>query len=172
MSAWGFFLPAGVVVARMLRHRPPLWFYLHIGLQMFGLTCALAGFAMALSEFSVFEEHAPKKSTRHGTLGLVVMSLGLLQPLNALIRPHAPGPGAVRPLKRLLWEVWHKGSGLVAIILSIPTVVLGTQLITKTDTYQAAYGAAWGAVVLLALGLFVFDRKARQQAKLHGVELN
>ena len=83
---------------------------------------------------------------------------GILQPFNAAIRPHPPPKGEKRTTWRLIWEIWHKSLGLVALILAIPTMVIGTTLVSKEKEYQGAYGGAWGALVLLAIVLFVMGR--------------
>lgn len=41
-------------------------------------------------------------------MGLVVMILGWLQPLNAFIRPHPAAKNEEKPKKRLVWEIVHK----------------------------------------------------------------
>ena len=119
LAAWGFFLPTGALMPRLLRAHAPLWFRLHIAFQIFGLAVALAGWCIALTQFKVFDEGAPDKPRIHGTIGMVVMSLGVLQPVNALMRPHKPTPGENKSVLRTIWEVWHKGVGVSAIILSI-----------------------------------------------------
>ena len=52
--AWALLLPCGVVVASRLKHLGPLWFKLHLILQISGLAVALAGFVIALSQFHHF----------------------------------------------------------------------------------------------------------------------
>ena len=48
-----------------------------------------------------------------------------LQPLNAFLRPHPPGPNAVKPLARTLWELLHKNLGRAVIILAIVEIFMG-----------------------------------------------
>nr|TKS06282.1 hypothetical protein D5086_0000125980 [Populus alba] len=40
--AWGLFLPSGAIVARYLKHKEPLWYYLHAGIQFLGFLLGLA----------------------------------------------------------------------------------------------------------------------------------
>ena len=48
-------------------------------------------------------------------MGMTVIIIGLLQLINALIRPHPPQKGEARALKCLVWEIVHKCSGYTAI---------------------------------------------------------
>ncbi len=74
-------------VAHTPQHKsPPLWFQAHRIIQSTGLILSIISFILAL-------DMVPKGShfTKvHHKLGLAVMILGILQPMNALIRPHPP----------------------------------------------------------------------------------
>jgi hypothetical protein len=64
----------------------PVWFQAHRIIQSTGLIVSIIAFIIALSM-------VPKGShftKLHHKLGLAVMILGILQPMNALIRPHPP----------------------------------------------------------------------------------
>ena len=142
---WGFLLPTGVASARLLKHRPnALWFKIHRIVQVFGLVVAICGWAVALHNFDVFSGPGTTSYT-HGVLGMTVMVLGLLQPFNALIRPHPPEAGQKRALKRLIWEIAHKSSGYIAVILAAVTICFGTFVICCHNT---EFRAAW--IVTLA----------------------
>ena len=54
MLGWGVLLPAGVLIARYLKWKGPLWLKLHIGLQISGLAFGLAGLILALMQFGPF----------------------------------------------------------------------------------------------------------------------
>merc|ERR1712154_503211 len=100
----------GVAVARLLKHRPnAAWFKIHRVLQPTGLCIATAGWVLALYRFDVFSGDGTR--TIHGILGIVVMTIGLMQPMNAFIRPHAPHDGQKKTTWRQNWEYWHKGAG-------------------------------------------------------------
>ncbi len=86
--AWGVFLPLGIFIARFTKTlkpgaKVPVWFQYHRIIQSVGLCFALVGFIMALT--MVDGDHFMRP---HQRLGLAVMIVGLLQPMNALIRPH------------------------------------------------------------------------------------
>ena len=42
-----------------------------------------------------------------GRLGMVVMCLGLIQPINGVLRPHKPAVGEPKSAARAVWEVPH-----------------------------------------------------------------
>lgn len=67
--------------------------------------------------------------------------LGLLQPLNAALRPHKAAPGQVVTAERVAWEWLHKGVGYTVLLLGVGAVATGL----------AAAGAGEGWVVVYAL---------------------
>jgi len=149
---WGFLLPSGIIAAHFLKHRPnAIWFKAHRIIQVSGLTIAIAGWIVALATFDVF--NTKDTSYVHGTLGMTVMVIGILQPLNAYIRPHPPEDGQPRPFKRLLWEIVHKFFGYVAVVLAAVTIFLGTMLIFRHhNVFRAVWGVALAWVVAFIVG--------------------
>ena len=111
MASWGAMLPIGALVPRLFKKRLSrngVWFKLHRGFQSAGLLVAIAGLAIALTrpEFGAI-------NTIHGYLGLVVMIIGILQPMNAFFRPHPPKGGQEKTCGRFAWEILHKGASVV-----------------------------------------------------------
>lgn len=87
--SWGFLIPLGAITAKFYKHRSPIWFHLHRVIQTLGLILALAGWVIALHELEPFGGDAVTTNVRvHGIIGCTVMTIGLLQPLNAVVRPH------------------------------------------------------------------------------------
>merc|ERR1711871_408036 len=157
LLSWGFLLPSGVLAARYLRHRPDvLWFRIHRPVQMLGLSLALIGWSIALSRFHVFGSGFNKFSL-HGGLGMTVMVIGLLQPINALVRPH-PKP---RTLRRKVWEHIHKKSGYAAVLLGLVTVTIGVTLNVVAKALLPGYIAA-----LVVLTGFAFCAKRDGQVQV------
>jgi len=124
------------------------------------MALAVAGWVIALVHFRPVGS-ANAKLAAHGICGTVVMVLGLLQPLNAVVRPHK---GAQR---RLLWEVVHKGSGWTALVLAVGTVGLGISIFSDQEKvafpnaaayFNAAYAAAWGIIAIMLVG-FALDTR-------------
>lgn len=156
MISWGFLLPSGVFIAKFLKHRPDgLWFKIHQGCQVFGLFLALIGWFIALRNFQVFAD-VGFPNFRHGICGMITMILGILQPINAVIRPHPPSDGEEATPGRKTWEIVHKGLGYAAIVMAVITIGLGTSSLPDVDdqrTFRMAYGIGCGlALVLVIVG--------------------
>jgi len=166
MVAWGFLLPSGTLLAKFYKHRPDgLWFKLHRGIQTLGLLLALTGWIIALKNFNVFKD-VGFHNYRHGICGMVVMILGILQPLNALIRPHAPEGDEEKTTTRFLWEIWHKSSGWIAVLLAVPTIVLGTlslPLLNDQAKFQVGYAASCIGGLLVLVAYIFYDKKAYEE---------
>lgn len=149
--AWGLAIPVGVISARFGKRVPPTsgpnacWFVTHRIIQSAGVLVAVIGFILAL----VMTPSSTHFSLPHHVLGLVVMILGILQPINAVLRPHVPKPGEAKSTLRLAWEVGHKGSGYVAVILAMATIFLGIKQLSLSEGWTAAYAVI---VALLIAG--------------------
>jgi len=119
-------------------------------MQIFGLIVAIAGWSVALHTFDVFK--IKDKSYTHGVFGMIVMTFGILQPFNAIIRPHPPEKGEVKKVKRLIWEIIHKTSGYIAVLLAAVTICYGTIIIFDHNVkFRAAWGCTIGWIVLFSL---------------------
>eukprot|EP00947_MAST-08B_sp_MAST-8B-sp1_P001249 g1249.t1 len=159
--SWGALLPWGAAVASRAKgvdvgaHKTA-WFKIHLRFQVLGWFLQLAGFGMAvwLVQSHGGGAHFAGGSVPHKIIGLVVVVLGTLQPLNAQLRPHPPEGGWAsleggKPMRRVLWEVAHKGSGHVAVVLGIVNVALG--VVAAKNLGYAMVVVAVGAA-LLGLG--------------------
>ena len=160
MIGWGFLLPSGVIIARLAKHRPAsLWFRAHTIVQSIGLAVVIIGWIIALQNFSAFKtKGGASLSYPHAVCGMITMVLGILQPINALMRPHPPKDGDVKSIIRYTWELVHKGLGYCVLILAVATIVMGTTIVPeKKDgrNFQIAYGAFVGLLVLLITALLV-----------------
>jgi len=161
---WGLLLPAGVIIARLARHRPGgLWFKFHRFLQISGLVVVFIAWMVAMNLFDDVEvpDEYEEYEDLHKTLGLVVMVVGLLQPLNAIVRPHAPKEGEDKPSERLLWEIVHKGLGYSAVVLAVFTILLGTTLLPTAEIkkkFRFAYGLGVGGLLLALIIALLVDK--------------
>lgn len=160
ITSWGFLLPSGVLIAHFLRHRDPKWFLLHRAIQLTGICLAISGFIIAISNFSVFEPGYYSVAAAHGYMGCVVTVIGFLQPINAYFRPHVE-KNQPKSNKRTYWEYWHKGSGWLAIVLSIPTIIIGTTLAGPNPSIAFQMVYAIFIIILLALIFFMFKDKKK-----------
>jgi hypothetical protein len=134
-SAWGLILPWGVSIANRSRNvnkdtHPGGWFWLHKNLQYTGWFIQLLGFIFVLIYVSNNSAHF---SNPHTIIGLVVVILGTLQPLNAYFRPHTPKLGETKSKNRQLWEYLHKGSGWIAVVVGMINVIFGALLTSKKE---------------------------------------
>lgn len=150
--SWGWLLPSGVLIAKFFKHRPDgLWFKIHRVLQILGLLLAFSGWIIALVTFDVFGSPGTA-SYAHGILGCTVMSIGLQQPINAFVRPHAAPDGQPKPTSRLVWELAHRGLGWTAVFLAVATISLGTTLVPMpSDQIKFQYGYGLGAGLALTI---------------------
>jgi hypothetical protein len=160
LCSWGTLLPWGVAIASRTRGvADPAWFVSHRRLQVTGWALQLLGFCCAVWYCQVYSTHFASSHTR---IGLAVVILGTLQPLNAYFRPH-PLPqsedsllrraikGEPNARKRLVFECLHKGGGWTAVSLGMLNVVIGVGLIhlkgyDGTTVGVALTGACLGAL--------------------------
>jgi len=169
LIGWGLILPSGVVVARFFKHRPDgLWFKIHRYLQPLGLLLTLLGWILALVNFDVFAQTDIRFI--HGLVGSIVMVLGLLQPLNAWLRPHLPSnEEEEKTRKRILWEHYHRCAGWSCVFLSVFVIIIGTTMLPQPSdqtAFQITYGVGCIGVLIVLLGYFkLVDSKKEQYAK-------
>eukprot|EP00892_Ulva_mutabilis_P009568 jgi/Ulvmu1/6984/UM033_0042.1 len=168
LIGWGILIPLGVIMAASLRTVGPksMWFQLHRATQSVALLLATIGFFLAIAKFDSLPE-----GDSHKQLGIVVMVLGWLQPLNALIRPHPPQEGEKRSFLRIAWQFAHRIIAWAAIGLSISTIFRGIKhaetyegLTENHDAYKRGYIAALVIMLLLYIGGTAFNivRSRRQ----------
>lgn len=130
LLSWGCLLPLGVLWARNLRESSrkvggtPVWFAGHRLIQSIGWLLQLMGFVFILA----FKKGSHFKLT-HEILGLVVVVIGSLQPLNAQLRHFScvghPVAGGTRSAGRKAWEIVHKGLGYSAVAMGMANIILG-----------------------------------------------
>jgi hypothetical protein len=164
LVAWGALLPFGVTFARYMRkhHDAKLWFTVHRTCQYIGWACQLLGFIMAIVYVSKSGgSNFSGSYVYHKIIGLIVVILGTLQPLNAYFRPHPhPDIDASRGCDdaRTCWEFLHKTCGLTAIALGAFNVFSGV-FVAKSANYTNAFwliplvvgGITVGSMMLFAL---------------------
>ncbi|KAK9808162.1 hypothetical protein WJX73_003763 [Symbiochloris irregularis] len=156
--AFGIFLPAGIIWARYFRDLFGKWYFLHMGIQIFGLLLALAGFLVAVTQFNPFP-----RSSAHFQLGLSVIVLSLLQPLNSIPRltmHHA------HVMRSVYWAYLHWICGRVAVIFGWINIFLGfakyrTQF-NLGSWPEAAFGLYLGVIVAVCLILEHRNRKKEE----------
>lgn len=164
LGAWGALLPFGVTFARYMRkeRNGKLWFPVHRACQYIGWACQFIGFIMAVVYVSKNGgQHFSGNYMYHEVIGLIVVILGTLQPINACFRPHPhpdidPTRGCNDP--RICWEFLHKTCGYVAITLGAFNVFLGAY-VGRSSSYINGFwliplivaGVCVGSILVFAL---------------------
>lgn len=150
--SWGFLFPLGIICARFLKHKGPIWFKLHQAIQWLGVLVSTIGVIIIFVTLSPSHFNEPGKA--HKIIGMIVMILGWLQPLNAALRPHPPEQGETKSLRRLFWEFCHKYSGRAASIASFAVIFMGIWLIHSIQIISDMARMAWFGVQLALMMLF------------------
>jgi len=147
-AGWGIMIPTGVLVAGTLKDMDPLWFKIHKFGNSFGLMLAIAAWIIALVKFAPlnFGNEGDALGSSHTVIGMIVMILGILQPINAFFRPHPGDKG------RQLWNYLHWTVGRVATLGGMANVFIGIFLFRSRDGRCAP---SW-PIVLYAIWLAVF----------------
>jgi len=162
--SWGCLLPLGVLWARNLRQNSrklggsPIWFAGHRILQSVGWLFQLIGFACIVAhKQNGGGKLAVHVSAPHEVVGLIVVILGSLQPINAQLRHlpcvgHFKEDGHSRTPARTAWEWLHKGQGYVAVILGAINVVVG---VFYANSFGFSAGLVVGAAVCAGTSLSI-----------------
>jgi hypothetical protein len=189
--SWGILLPFGVLIAMTCRDVPPKgwWFKMHRVIQSTGLLVAIMAFIIVIQMVQKKnpDGHYTGPHEAHMVTGLVVMIIGILQPLNAFIRPHATpdrhdssgrfvGAGE-KTMGRAMWEFVHKGLGRFAVVVGPLNVWGGLQIIDKAsftallgNTFQTglSYFFFVGIVSCFAFAFFMRGQKAGGYKSVQG----
>ena len=112
--SWAVFAPIGIYMARAKSQFSKSWFPVHRAVQVLAVLSTAAGFALAV--YATKRTSSPHFNILHAKIGLAVTCAALLQPLNAFIRPHATKDGALKSMKRSMWEFFHKKLGYGALL--------------------------------------------------------
>ena len=143
--AWGFLFPSGAFISLGWRSRLAngKWLAMHSATQVFGLVLTLAGLAVAVT----MVETGVHFTEPHHIVGLVLIILACLQPLNALARGKpAAATGGVRTTRRAVWEITHKSVGYSMIGASVYQAFSGSK-----DMADDPHGGRWLLILFLAL---------------------
>lgn len=139
---WLFLCGLAIIVARHTRPvltqelvKKQLWFLLHIACMVVGYIIALAGLIYVLVKNGEWESD----SQTHGIFGIIGMSLGLINIIAGIFRPH---PGTKH---RPIFNRLHRWNGLLAMAFATVAIWLGA-------TYQSLRPEfRFWAVIVLAI---------------------
>ena len=166
--AWGLLFPSGAFISLGWRARfaKGKWFALHRGVQSLGLLLTVIGLIVAVKMIQG-DDHFDDP---HHIVGLILIILACLQPLNALVRgkPAAATDG-VRTTQRAGWELAHKGGGYAMICAGVYQAISGYQLMADGLWLLILYLVLLGAALLfLAVGLLTRGASQDEEAKGRG----
>lgn len=164
LIGWGILLPSGAIVAKFSKHREhAFWYKVHRIIQPFGLLVAIFGWFIALKNFSALNAKGdPGLSYPHAMCGMVTMVIGIIQPVNAILRPHKPEESEPKSTLRIAWELLHKGLGWIAIFLAAVTIWMGTTLLPTINhqrAFQVCYAIVICGIIVLAAFFHVEGKK-------------
>ncbi|GER46352.1 cytochrome b561/ferric reductase transmembrane [Striga asiatica] len=159
LLAWGLFLPLGAIIARHLKHKDPLWYYLHLGFQFIGFLLGVAALVVGLSLDHKLHAFIPA----HKGIGIFVFTLTILQVFAFITRPSTDSK------YRSYWNSYHSWSGRLCLFFAAVNIVLGIHVAGAGQAWKIGYGFLLGitlvSVVILEALLRV--RKKEEYHKSH-----
>ncbi|XP_050237731.1 cytochrome b561 and DOMON domain-containing protein At3g61750 [Mercurialis annua] len=151
--AWTLLLPVGAIIARYLRHKDPLWYYLHAGFQFVGFLFALATVVLGQQLYSKINADLPA----HRSIGILVLTLSVLQILAFFLRPK-------RDAKiRKYWNWYHSWFGRIALFFGALNVLLGIQAGGGAIAWKICYGFLISTVILMVIILEILSRVRKSE---------
>ncbi|KAL6524502.1 hypothetical protein OROHE_016173 [Orobanche hederae] len=161
--SWGILLPVGAVTARYLRHIKsvgPVWFYAHVGVQIFAVLLGTVGFSIGirLGQLSPGRVYG-----LHRKLGFATFCLGWLQTLALLFRPKATHKF------RKYWKSYHHLVGYACVVLGVVNCFQGFEAMGESDSYaKLAYSLCLSTLIGVCIALevnswVIFCRKAKEE---------
>ncbi|CAK9165775.1 unnamed protein product [Ilex paraguariensis] len=143
LLGWGLILPCGAIVARHLRHRDPLWYYLHVGIQFVGFLLGLAAVVVGVSLYKTLHANVPA----HRGIGITVLVLSILQILAFFLRPSKDSK------IRRYWNWYHSWFGRIALFFGAVNIVLGIHIGGAGSEWKIGYGFILGTILLTSIVL-------------------
>uniref|UniRef100_A0A0D9WE76 Cytochrome b561 and DOMON domain-containing protein n=1 Tax=Leersia perrieri TaxID=77586 RepID=A0A0D9WE76_9ORYZ len=137
---WGVLLPLGAIVARYLRHKDPLWYYLHVFLQFLGYIIGLAGVVSGIALYN----RTHSNFTTHRSLGISVLALASVQVIAFFLHPDKDSE------VRKCWNQYHHWVGRFCIFLAAINIVLGIELSDTNISWKVIYGAIVSVILISA----------------------
>ncbi|KAK9799723.1 hypothetical protein WJX73_004470 [Symbiochloris irregularis] len=134
--AFGVLIPLGIMWARYCKGVMQKWYLVHLGTQCLGLAVALTGFLIAVIRFRPIPA-----GLAHFQLGVAVITITLLQPLNSIPRLTMHHTHVMRSK---WWAYLHWMLGRVAVVFAWVNMFLG---IARYRSWFSDLGD-WAAITL------------------------
>lgn len=180
--AWALATPFAITVAGFRNLVPASWIYIHVFANVFTFFATLVAFIVVVLGISK-EDAADHFSKTHHWVGVVLLFLATFQVINGFLRPPVQRKDAnqtsppdailgILPIPRSpreTWQLMHRLSGMVALILGIYQVQSGLGLYslqfrtTSMVTYYWIYVALFiSGVIGLKVWVHLEEEKARR----------
>ncbi|CAA7038440.1 unnamed protein product [Microthlaspi erraticum] len=145
---WGFLLPLGAMLARYLRHKDPLWYYLHIGIQFTGFIFGLTAVILGIRLYNKIQPDIPA----HRGIGIFLLVLSILQVLAFFARPQK------ETKMRRYWNWYHHWIGRISLFFGAVNIVLGIRMAAENEVvaWKIGYGFVLSVTLLAFLVLEIF----------------
>jgi hypothetical protein len=168
-------LPLGALLAKTYKTSKkkvgdsPLWFGGHRLLQSLGVVFQIIGFVCIA--FFKGNEQFVGPGQAHMWIGLVVVILGVLNPIVAVLRPHVHA-GEEKTVNRKRWEILHKYViGWPAVCFGFINCIIACVMLGIDYSFNIALLIVAGCFLIISIGfLFVVYRKAPLALEKKGTE--
>jgi len=157
---WLIFIPFGALFARYGKDFPEkVWFKVHVGCQVTGFFLSLVGILIIIGAIQT-----PALVTPHHVIGFILLLLSVFQVVYAGLRPPSPKEGEIKSLRRSIFEIVHRWSGRICIVLGIINIFFGLSIRGLENPYifQILLGALLVGVVSIVIGLETTSRIAEK----------
>ncbi|XWS46231.1 hypothetical protein CRYUN_Cryun14cG0046700 [Craigia yunnanensis] len=153
---WGLILPAGAIIARYLKHKDPLWYYLHAGIQFLGFILGLAAVLLGIQLYRSMNADIPA----HRGIGILVLVLSILQIMAFFLRPNKDSK------YRRYWNWYHHWFGRIVLFFGALNVILGIQLAGAGNDWKIGYGFLLAVTLVAVIFLEAFSCMRRDKSSL------
>ncbi|KAL9230949.1 hypothetical protein vseg_006232 [Gypsophila vaccaria] len=151
--AWQVLIPVGILFPRFFKHLDPLWFYLHMSVQITGYVLAFITVILGLRVSS--DLHIDWGL--HKFVGILVLCLATLQVLAIWARPAKDSPW------RKYWNMYHHGVGYTTTLLALLNFVMGLLVSHAGLAFKIVF-ALW--FILLAVFVILIAPRIKKTSKV------
>ncbi|KAG8363254.1 hypothetical protein BUALT_Bualt19G0003100 [Buddleja alternifolia] len=151
LLGWGLFLPVGAILARYLKHKDNLWYYLHVIIQFIGFLLGVAAVIVGLSLKHKLHASIPA----HKGIGIFVLVLAVLQVCAFFWRPSKDSK------YRKFWGWYHNWLGRFCLFFGAVNIALGIHIAGSVEAWKIGYGFLVGSVLVTVIVLETLLRLKR-----------
>ncbi|EYU38889.1 hypothetical protein MIMGU_mgv1a009495mg [Erythranthe guttata] len=158
LLGWGLFLPIGAILARYLKHKDSLWYYLHVAFQFIGFLLGIGAVVVGISLNNKMHASIPA----HKGIGIFVLVITVLQVLAFITRPSKDSK------YRRYWNWYHNWVGRICLFFGAVNIVMGIQIAGEGQSWKIGYGFLVGSilVIVIVLETLLRIRKVEEREKL------